>query len=163
MPKRGTIVVVVWVWVVVLVAIIGAIAVVAVGRDDAMADVYDDRPDTTIPTGRPLTAADIRAVRFTTGLRGYRMDEVDALLARLEADLAARGETGSASGSGTATRSNTAASTADESHPTAPTADESYPTTPTDDVPQSNELEAPAPAGDTDDSGRHKAPKASGE
>ncbi|MBA3311049.1 MAG: DivIVA domain-containing protein [Nocardioidaceae bacterium] len=153
----------VWVWVVVLVVIIGAIAVVAVGRDDAMADVYDDRPDTTIPTGRPLTAADIRAVRFTTGLRGYRMDEVDALLARLEADLAARGETGSASGSGTATRSNTAASTADESHPTAPTADESYPTTPTDDVPQSNELEAPAPAGDTDDSGRHKAPKASGE
>lgn len=79
-----------WVWVVVIVAVIGAIAVVVVGRADTMADVYDDRPDTTIPTGRPLTADDLRSVRFTTAVRGYRMDEVDSLLARLQADLLAR-------------------------------------------------------------------------
>jgi DivIVA domain-containing protein len=84
--QRGTIGAVLWFWVVVLVAVIGAIAVVAAGRGDSMAEVYDDRRDTTVPTGRPLTADDLRAVRFNTGVRGYRMDEVDALLARLEAE-----------------------------------------------------------------------------
>ncbi len=163
MPKRGTIVVVVWVWVVVLVAIIGAIAVVAIGRDDVMADVYDERPDTTIPTGRPLTAADVRAVRFTTGLRGYRMDEVDALLARFEADLAARGETSSASGSGTASSSSASSSAVDEPQPTAPSADgpQSDDEPHADDEPQRKEVDAPA--GDADDSGRHRARRASGE
>ena len=79
-----------WVWVVVLVVVIGALAVVVVGRDDAMAEVYDDRPDTTVPTGQPLTPDDIASVRFTTGLRGYRMDEVDAFLERVRTDLLAR-------------------------------------------------------------------------
>ncbi len=80
----------IWVWVVALVLVIGAIAVVVAGRDDAMAEVYDDRPDATLPTGRPLTAEDIAAVRLSTGVRGYRMDEVDALLDRIQADLLAR-------------------------------------------------------------------------
>lgn len=79
-----------WLWVVVLVAVIGAIAVLAAGRNDALVEVYDDRPDVTVPTGRPLTADDIAAVRFSTAARGYRMDEVDALLARVEADLRLR-------------------------------------------------------------------------
>jgi DivIVA domain-containing protein len=81
---------VIWIWVVVLVVIIGAIAVVAAGRDEPMADVYDDRPDVTLPTGRPLTAEDLDGVRFSTAVRGYRMDEVDALLARIQADLQRR-------------------------------------------------------------------------
>lgn len=85
--QRGTIDSVLWFWVVVLVALIGAIAVVASGRGDTMAEVYDDRPDATLPSGRPLTADDLREVRLNTGVRGYRMDEVDALLARLEAEL----------------------------------------------------------------------------
>lgn len=79
-----------WVWVVVIVAIIGVLVVVAVGRDDAMAEAYDDRPDVTIATGRPLTADDIAEVRFSTAVRGYRMDEVDAFIARIQADLLAR-------------------------------------------------------------------------
>jgi DivIVA domain-containing protein len=79
-----------WFWVVVLVLIIGGIAVLAAGRDDAMTEVYDDRPDATVPAGRLLTAEDLAAVRFSTALRGYRMDEVDALLDRLQADLRAR-------------------------------------------------------------------------
>ncbi len=55
-----------------------------------MAEVYDDRPDVALPTGRPLTAEDLRTLRLNTGVRGYRMDEVDALLARLEAEMIER-------------------------------------------------------------------------
>lgn len=84
----------IWVWIVVIVLVIGALSVVLVGRGESIAEVYDDRPDSTIPTGRPLTAADVRDVRFSTALRGYRMDEVDALLSRLQADLLARGDDG---------------------------------------------------------------------
>ena len=80
----------IWLWVVVIVAVVGGLSVVLMGRVEAMAEVYDDRPDSTVPTGRPLTAADLRDVRFSTGVRGYRMDEVDALLSRLQADLLAR-------------------------------------------------------------------------
>lgn len=79
-----------WLWVVVIVAVLGVIVVIAVGRDDSMAEAYDDRPDTTIATGRPLTADDLSDVRFSTGMRGYRMDEVDAFVARVQADLLAR-------------------------------------------------------------------------
>ncbi|MEJ7629344.1 MAG: DivIVA domain-containing protein [Nocardioidaceae bacterium] len=79
-----------WFWVIVLVALIGAIAVVAAGRGDSMAEVYDDRPDATLPAGRALTADDLRSVRLNTGVRGYRMDEVDALLSRLEAEMIER-------------------------------------------------------------------------
>ncbi len=81
-----------WFWVIVLVVIIGAIAIVASGRGGSMAEVYDDRPDVALPTGRPLTAEDVRSLRFNTAVRGYRMDEVDALLARIEADLIDREE-----------------------------------------------------------------------
>ncbi len=80
----------IWFWVVVLVVIIGVAAVVAAGRGDAMADVYEDRPDVTLGRGHPLAAADVAKVRFTTAVRGYRMDEVDAFVARIEADLRAR-------------------------------------------------------------------------
>lgn len=73
-----------------MVVIIGVIAVVVAGRDDALVEVYDDRPDATLPTGRPLTAEDVSAVRLSTAVRGYRMDEVDALLGRIQADLLAR-------------------------------------------------------------------------
>jgi DivIVA domain-containing protein len=89
-PKRGTIDRVMWVWVVVIVALTGGVVAVAVGRGGSMSDAYDDRPDTAIPSGRPLTSDDLREVRFSTAVRGYRMDEVDGLLARLRADLIAR-------------------------------------------------------------------------
>jgi DivIVA domain-containing protein len=88
--KRGTIDRVTVVWVVVIVALVGAVVVVAVGRGAPMSEVYDDRPDATVPAGRPLTSDDLRDVRFSTAVRGYRMDEVDALLARVRADLIAR-------------------------------------------------------------------------
>lgn len=79
-----------WLWVLVIVALVGGLTVVALGSGEPLAEVYDDRPDRTIPVGRPLTADDLSDVRFTTAVRGYRMDEVDALIARVRADLLAR-------------------------------------------------------------------------
>jgi DivIVA domain-containing protein len=79
-----------WVFAILLVAIMGVVAVVATGRGGSMAEVFDDRPDAWVPADGPLTAADLRRVRFSTALRGYRAAEVDALLERLAAELAAR-------------------------------------------------------------------------
>jgi DivIVA domain-containing protein len=81
---------VIWFWVVVLVLVVGGVAVLAAGRDDTMSEAYEDRPDRTIPAGRALTSDDLQRVRFSSALRGYRMDEVEALIDRLAADLAAR-------------------------------------------------------------------------
>lgn len=80
----------VWLWVVGIVVVVGAVTVVAVGTGAALGDVYEDRPDHTVPVGRPLAAEDLRDVSFSTAVRGYRMDEVDALLERIRADLLAR-------------------------------------------------------------------------
>ncbi|MGI9155953.1 MAG: DivIVA domain-containing protein [Marmoricola sp.] len=76
-----------WFFAVLIVLLIGAVAVVAAGGGDAMAEEYDDRPDVRVQADGPLTAEDLRGVRFTTALRGYRAAEVDALLARLAREL----------------------------------------------------------------------------
>ena len=80
----------VWLLALGVVAVLGATAVVAAGRGGSMSEVHDDRPDALVPADRPLTAADLRTVRFGTALRGYRTDEVDALLERLAAELEER-------------------------------------------------------------------------
>ena len=77
----------VWFFAVVIVAVMGGIAVVAAGHGGSMAETFDDRPDARVPVDGPLTAHDLRRVRFSTALRGYRMSEVDALLDRLAAEL----------------------------------------------------------------------------
>jgi DivIVA domain-containing protein len=77
-----------WLFAVVVVALMGVVAVVATGRGGSMAEARPDRPDVLLAgTDRPLTAHDLREVRFSTALRGYRMEEVDALLDRLVAEL----------------------------------------------------------------------------
>lgn len=76
-----------WFFAILVVALMGGVAVVAVGRGGSMAEAYDDRPDSRVPADGPLGPADLRAVRFSTALRGYRMSEVDALLDRLAAEL----------------------------------------------------------------------------
>jgi DivIVA domain-containing protein len=81
-----------WFFAVLIVAVMGGIAVVAAGRGGSMAETFDDRPDSRVPADGPLTAQDLRRVRFSTALRGYRMSEVDALLDRLAAEIEARGE-----------------------------------------------------------------------
>jgi DivIVA domain-containing protein len=84
--QRGTIGVVVWFLGIIAVLVIGAAVVVATGRGGGMTVAYDDRADVLVP-GVPLTGRTLRSVRFSVGLRGYRMDEVDALLARLADQL----------------------------------------------------------------------------
>ena len=81
-----------WFFAILVVAVIGGVAVVAAGRGGAMAETFDDRPDAPVPVDRPLTAEDLRGMRFSTALRGYRMSEVDALLDRLAAEMTPRGD-----------------------------------------------------------------------
>ncbi len=76
----------IWVLGIVLVAVLGVVAAAAAGRFGAMEEAHDDRFDQPLPRG-PLSAADVRGVRFPLGLRGYRMAEVDTLLARLARQL----------------------------------------------------------------------------
>lgn len=76
-----------WVFAVVIVLAMGGVAVVASGRGGSLAPAYDDRPDSRVAARRPLSGEDLREVRFSLGLRGYRMAEVDALLDRLAEQL----------------------------------------------------------------------------
>lgn len=76
-----------WLFAVLIVLAMGAVAVVASGRGGSMAPAYDDRPDLDLPSDRPLAARDLRSVRFPLAVRGYRMSDVDTLLARLATEL----------------------------------------------------------------------------
>jgi DivIVA domain-containing protein len=76
-----------WFFAFLIVALMGVIAVVASGRGGSMAETFDDRPDSRVQADGPLTAEDVRRVRFSTAFRGYRMSEVDALLDRLAAEM----------------------------------------------------------------------------
>jgi DivIVA domain-containing protein len=79
-----------WFFALIVVLLIGAVAVVASGRWGAMSEAYDDRPDVLVPARHVLTADDIESSRFAIGVRGYRMDEVDALLERVAREVAER-------------------------------------------------------------------------
>ncbi len=85
-----------WFFAVLVVLAMGGVALVAAGRGTPMAEEYDDRPDAVLPADGPLTADDLRRVRFSLAFRGYRASEVDALLDRLARELghAARGQDG---------------------------------------------------------------------
>ena len=76
-----------WVFAILIVAAMGVIAMLAAGHGEPMARAYDDRPDAAVPADRPLEARDLRSVRFSLALRGYRMSEVDALLERLASEM----------------------------------------------------------------------------
>ncbi len=76
-----------WFFAVLIVLAMGGVAVVASGRGAPLGTSYDDRPDVRLPADRPVTGADLRALRFNTAVRGYRASEVDALIDRLAAEL----------------------------------------------------------------------------
>ncbi len=76
-----------WFFAVLVVLLIGAVAVVAAGRGGSLGPSYDDRADVRLPADRPVTGSDLRALRFNTAVRGYRADEVDALVERLARQL----------------------------------------------------------------------------
>jgi DivIVA domain-containing protein len=89
-----------WLFAVLIVLAMAGVAMVASGRGGSMAPAYDDRPDLALPGDRPLTAHDLRTVRFPLALRGYRMSDVDAVLARLATELEDRTPKDEASGDG---------------------------------------------------------------
>ncbi|MFW6775831.1 DivIVA domain-containing protein [Nocardioides sp. CPCC 205120] len=75
-----------WVFAVLAVAAMAGVAAVAAGHGAPLAPEHGDRPDTGLPAQGPLTADDLRRVRFPVVVRGYRPADVDALLARLAAE-----------------------------------------------------------------------------
>lgn len=85
-----------WVFAILIVLAMGGVAILASGRGAPLAEAYDDRPDALVPATGRLGADDLRRVRFSIAMRGYRMSEVDALLDRLaterEAEAGAAGE-----------------------------------------------------------------------
>ena len=72
-----------WLFAILIVLAMGGVAAVAAGKGAPLAPAYDDRPDADVPATGPLSADDLRRVRFSLAFRGYRMSEVDALLDRL--------------------------------------------------------------------------------
>ena len=79
-----------WFFAILVVVVLGGVAVVAAGPGGTMAEAWDDRPDARVQAEGPLTARDVRRVRFTTAFRGYRMSEVDTLLDRLALEMEQR-------------------------------------------------------------------------
>jgi DivIVA domain-containing protein len=75
-----------WFFAILVVLALGGVALLAAGRGAPMVEVYDDRPDSSVPATGPLAADDLRRVRFSLAFRGYRMSEVDALLDRLASE-----------------------------------------------------------------------------
>ncbi len=73
----------IWFFAILVVLALGGVAVVASGRGQPMGPSYDDAPDSLVPSDGPVTADDLRRIRFPLAVRGYRMAEVDALLERL--------------------------------------------------------------------------------
>ena len=55
-----------------------------------MAEPLPTLPPVLLPEVEDITAPDIEDIRFSVGLRGYRTDQVDQVLARLSAALEVR-------------------------------------------------------------------------
>lgn len=73
--------------------VVGVVAAVATGLvTGGLGPAPHDRASVALTGDRVgrLRSADLDRVRFATGLRGYRMDEVDAALDRVRAELEAR-------------------------------------------------------------------------
>ncbi|MEU9110393.1 DivIVA domain-containing protein [Streptomyces sp. NPDC048483] len=84
-----------WFLLIAMVVVVAAVTLVVVGggdggEDGGLRDAEPDRLYDPLPADRPLARADVEAVRFPVGVRGYRMDDVDDALDRLGAELAER-------------------------------------------------------------------------
>lgn len=55
-----------------------------------MSEPLPTLPPVLLPEAQDVTARDIQDIRFAVGLRGYRTDQVDQVLARLSAAIEAR-------------------------------------------------------------------------
>ncbi|MDP9418521.1 MAG: DivIVA domain-containing protein [Actinomycetota bacterium] len=70
-------------------AVLAAVALVAAGQGDRLAEPERDALPRGLPAG-PLEPAALDEVRFPIVFRGYRMDDVDAVLDRVRGELADR-------------------------------------------------------------------------
>ncbi|MEV3934466.1 DivIVA domain-containing protein [Glycomyces sp. NPDC049804] len=68
-----------------------AIVVWATGRDSLL-DTAPAVPPLGLGEGEPVTETAVASVRFDTGMRGYRTDQVDAALDRLAWEIGRRDE-----------------------------------------------------------------------
>ena len=76
------------------VAVVGALLFlggsVLLGRGETQPPADPDRSPLELPEDRPVTAGDVRGVRMSVTVRGYRMTEVDWLLEQLAQALEQR-------------------------------------------------------------------------
>jgi DivIVA domain-containing protein len=77
------------VFVVVAVVVVFAVAAVAMGRGGGLEAADLDLVRPSLPDG-PMSAEDLDSMHFAVGFRGYRMDQVDAVLDRLGRELTDR-------------------------------------------------------------------------
>ncbi len=73
----------------VLIFLVVGVGVVAAGLGAALPAVSRDRGGALLPVA-PMRREDVEDLRFSLGLRGYRMDEVDDVLDRLADELEER-------------------------------------------------------------------------
>ncbi|MFG1872740.1 DivIVA domain-containing protein [Micromonospora arborensis] len=73
-------------------AVIFGVTVLVSGRDPGLVPAEPDSQAVALPTTRPLRESDVGAVRFDTGLRGYRMAQVDQALRRAAYDIGYKSE-----------------------------------------------------------------------
>lgn len=67
-------------------AVVFLIAALVFGRGEELAALPPDATPTWLPDG-PIAGDDVRAIRFSQVLRGYRMSEVDWTLRRAAEEL----------------------------------------------------------------------------
>lgn len=80
-----------WFMLAAMVAVVAAVTLVLAGNgEDELADAEPERLYDPLPPDRPLKRADIDAMRLPLAVRGYRMEDVDAALDRVGAELAER-------------------------------------------------------------------------
>ena len=71
-------------------AVLCVAALVVAGGGDTLADAQPDRSPLGELPEDGVSPDDVRSLRFSLAFRGYRMDQVDAVIERLAVELAAR-------------------------------------------------------------------------
>ncbi|WP_405427582.1 DivIVA domain-containing protein [Micromonospora sp. NBC_00617] len=73
-------------------AVVFGVTVLVSGQDPGLAPTEPDSQAIPLPGTRPLRESDVGAVRFDTGLRGYRMAQVDQAMRRAAYDIGYKSE-----------------------------------------------------------------------
>lgn len=69
-----------------LILLVGGVVVAAAGHGEGLAPREVDDPPVRLPE-HDIAGEDVRQVRFSTAMRGYRVAEVDAVLERLAREI----------------------------------------------------------------------------